>query len=73
MVQSLIGVKAGIGRWREVAKAFVDNYERLAIEGSMAEVDLCALAESTLGKLEELLAQCIDHSDSLYEQIASAI
>ena len=69
----LIGVKAGIGRWREVAKAFVDNYERLAIEGSMAEIDLYALAESTLGKLEELLAQCAERSDNLYEQIASAI
>ena len=69
----LIGVKAGIGRWREVAKAFVDNYERLASEGSMAEIDLGALAESTLRELEELLVQCINHSDNLYEQISSAI
>ena len=69
----LIGVRAGIGRWREVAKAFVDSYERLASEGSMAEIHLGALAESTLRELEELLAQCVNHSDNLFEQISSAI
>ena len=69
----LVGVKAGIGTWREVAKAFADNYELLASEGGIAEIDLHALAESTLDKLEELSAQCIDHSDRLFEQISSAI
>ena len=69
----LVGVKAGLGTWREVAKAFADNYERLASEGSIPEIDLGALAESTLDKLEELSAQCIDHSDRLFEQISSAI
>ena len=69
----LIGVKAGIGAWRQVAKAFADNYERLASEGSIAGIDLRALAESTLGELEGLRAQCVDHSDSLFEQISAAI
>ena len=69
----LIGAKAGLGTWREVATAFADNYERLTSEGSIAEIDLCALAESTLRKLEELSAQCIDYSDRLFEQISSAI
>ena len=72
-LQYLIGIRAGIGTWREVAKAFADNYERLTSEGSITEIDLCALAESTLGELEELCAQCIDHSDRLFEQISSAI
>ena len=69
----LIGVKAGIGAWRQVAKAFADNYERLASAGSIAGIDLRALAESTLGELEGLRAQCVDHSDSLFEQISAAI
>ena len=69
----LLGVKAGIGTWREVAKAFADNYERLTSEGSITEIDLCALAESTLRELEGLRAQCGNQSDSLFEQISSAI
>ena len=68
----LIGVKAGLGTWREVSKAFADNYERLASEGSIAEIDLRALAESTLGELEGLCAQCVNDSDSLFEQISAA-
>ena len=62
----LIGVKAGIGTWRQVAKDFADNCERLASEGSIAEIDLHALGESTLGELEELRAQCVNDSDSLF-------
>ena len=69
----LIGVKAGIGTWCQVAKDFVDNYERLASAGSLAEIDLHALAESTLGELEGLRAQCVDHSDNLFEQISAAM
>jgi ATP-dependent helicase/nuclease subunit A len=69
----LIGVKAGIGTWRQVAKDFADNYDRLASEGSIAEIDLHALGESTLGELEGLRAQCVNDSDSLFEQISSAI
>ena len=69
----LIGVKAGTGTWRQVAKDFADNYERLASEGSLAEIDLRALAESTLGELEGLRTQCVDHSDSLFVQVSAAI
>ena len=69
----LIGAKAGLGTWREVAKAFADNYERLTSEGSITEIDLCALAESTLHELEKLSAECTDQSDKLFEQISSAI
>ena len=69
----LIGAKAGLGTWREVAKAFADNYERLTSEGSITEIDLSALAASTLHELEELSGECTDHSDRLYEQISSAI
>ena len=69
----LIGVKAGIGTWRQVAKDFADNYERLASEGSLAEIDLRALAMATLGELEGLRAQCVNDSDSLFEQISAAI
>ena len=69
----LIGVKAGIGTWRQVAKDFADNYERLASEGSQAEIDLPALAVATLGELEGLRAQCVNDSDSLFDQISAAI
>ena len=69
----LIGVKAGIGTWRQVAKDFSGNYERLASEGSLVEIDLRALAESTLGELEGLRTQCVDHSDRLFEQISAAM
>ena len=69
----LIGVKAGIGTWCQVANDFADNYERLASEGSLAEIDLRALGESTLGELEGLRAQCVDHSDNLFEQISAAM
>ena len=71
-LRHLIGVKAGIGTWRQVAKDFADNYERLASEGSIAEINLRALAESTLGELEGLCAQCVNDSDSLFEQISAA-
>ena len=69
----LIGVKAGIGTWRQVAKDFADNYERLASEGSLAEIDLRDMAESALGELEGLRTQCVDHSDRLVEQISAAM
>ena len=69
----LIGIKAGIGTWRQVAKDFADNYERLASEGSLAEIDLRSLAESTLGELEGLRAQCVDHSDRLFGQVSAAM
>ena len=69
----LIGVKAGIVTWRQVAKDFADNYERLASEGSLAEIDLRALAVSTLGELEVLRAQCVNDSDSLFEQVSAAM
>ena len=69
----LIGVKAGLGTWRQVAKAFAENCDRLASEGSIPEIDLGALAESALRELEGLRAQCVNNSDSLFEQISSAI
>ena len=69
----LIGVKAGLGTWRGVARALVSNHERLAREGSMPEVDLRASAESTLRELEGLRGQCVNQSDSLFDQISSAI
>ena len=69
----LIGVKAGLGSWRQVAKAFAENYDRLASERSTPEIDLGALAESALRELEGLRAQCVKQPDSLFEQISSAI
>ena len=69
----LIGVKAGLGTWRQVAKAFAENCDRLASEGSIPEIDLGALAESALRELEGLCARCVNQSDSLFEQISSAI
>ena len=69
----LIGIKAGIGTWREVAKDFAENYDRMASEGSIPEINLFALAESALRELEGLRTQCVNHSDSLFEQISSAI
>ena len=68
----LIGAKAGLETWRDIAKAFADSYEHLTNEGSIPAIDLGALAESTLRELEELSAQCNDHSDRLFQQVSSA-
>ena len=68
----LIGVNAGVGSWNEIARAFDGNYDRLAMAGSVPEIDLRAIAETTLGKLETLRAQCVNRSDSLFEQISAA-
>ena len=68
----LIGANAGLGTWRNVAKAFSDSYERLTSEGSIPAIDLGSLAESTLRELDELCAQCNDQSDRLFGQVLSA-
>ena len=68
----LIGAKVGLETWRDIAKAFADSYEHLTDEGSIPAIDLGALAESTLRELEELSAQCNDHSDRLFQQVSSA-
>ena len=68
----LIGVNAGVSSWNEIARAFDGNYDRLACDGSVPEIDLPAIAETTLRELETLRAQCGNPSDSLFEQISSA-
>ena len=68
----LIGVNAGVASWNEIARAFDGNYDRLASDGSVPEIDLPAIAETTLRALETLRAQCGNPSDSLFEQISSA-
>ena len=68
----LVGVNAGVASWNEIARAFDGNYDRLASDGSVPEIDLRAVAETTLRALETLRAQCVNPSDSLFEQISSA-
>ena len=68
----LVGVKAGVGSWNEIARAFDGNYDRLAMAGSVPTIDLRAVAETTLRELETLRAQCLDRSDSLFEQMSAA-
>ena len=68
----LIGVNAGVGSWNEIARAFDGNYDRLAMEGSVPKIDLRAIAETTLRELETLRAQCLNRSDSLFEQMTGA-
>ena len=68
----LIGVNAGVASWNEIARAFDGNYERLASDGSVPEIDLPAIGETTLRALETLRAQCVNPSDSLFEQMSSA-
>ena len=68
----LIGVNAGVGSWNEIARAFDGNYDRLAMERSVPEIDLRAVAETTLRELETLRAQCLNRSDSLFEQMSAA-
>ena len=68
----LIGVNAGVASWNEIARAFDGNYDRLASDGSVPEIDLPAIGETTLRALETLRAQCVNPSDSLFEQMSSA-
>ena len=68
----LIGVNAGVGSWNEIARAFDGNYDRLASDGSVPEVDLPAIGETTLRALKTLRAQCVNPSDSLFEQMSAA-
>ena len=68
----LIGVNAGVGSWNEIARAFDGNYDRLAMEGSVPKIDLRAIAETTLRELETLRSQCLNRSDSLFEQMTGA-
>ena len=68
----LIGVNAGVASWNEIARAFDGNCDRLAMEGSVPEIDLRAIAETTLRELETLRAQCVNRSDSLFEQMSAA-
>ena len=68
----LIGVNAGVASWNEIARAFDGNYDRLASDGSVPEIDLLAVAETTLRELETLRAQCVNPSDSLFEQMSAA-
>ncbi len=71
-LRHLIGVNAGVSSWNEIARAFDENYDRLASERSTPEIDLRALAEETLGKLKTLREQCTDPSDGLFQQISFA-
>ena len=68
----LIGVNAGVASWNEIARAFDGNYDRLASDGSVLEIDLPAIGETTLRELETLRAQCVNPSDSLFEQMSFA-
>ena len=68
----LIGVNAGVGSWNEIARAFDGNYDRSAMAGSVPTIDLRAVTETTLRELETLRAQCLDRSDSLFEQMSAA-
>ena len=68
----LIGVNAGARSWNEIARAFDGNYDRLAMTGSVPEIDLRAISETTWRELETLRAQCVNRSDSLFEHMSAA-
>jgi ATP-dependent helicase/nuclease subunit A len=68
----LIGANAGVASWHEIAQAFDGNYDRLAMSDSVPDIDLRAVAETTLRGLETLRALCLNRSDSLFEQMSAA-
>ena len=69
----LIKANVGIKRWQDIAKIFADNFDRLADEASVADIDLSALTETALGQLSELAGDCSNQADSLFVQLQEAI
>ena len=69
----LIKANVGIKRWQDIAKMFGDNFDRLADDSSVADIDLSALTETALGQLSELAGDCSNQADSLFVQLQEAI
>ena len=69
----LIEAGAGINSWKDIARTFSENAERLAREESIPDIDLATLARQTQEDLQELATECTDPDDRLLEQLAGAI
>ena len=72
-LRHLLGVNAGVDKWRQLARAFSENYDRLRGDDCLPVIDLAPVAQDTLTKLRELEAECSNTNDGLYQQLASAI
>ena len=72
-LRHLLGVKAGVDKWKQLARAFSGNYDRLRGDDGLPVIDLAPVAQDTLTKLRELEAECSNTNDGLYQQLASAI
>ena len=69
----LIEANAGISSWKDIARTFSENAERLANENSIPDIDLVTQSQSTLENLQELAGECTDISDRLFGQLGGAI
>ena len=69
----VIKKRVGIANWRKVAEAFSENRHRLPEGAAVVEINLHAVAESTLQQLNELVDQCSDRGDRLFEQLMGAV
>ena len=69
----LIKANVGIKKWKDVAMVFGENCDRLADDSSVADVELRALTETSLGQLRELAKDCSNQTDTLFLQLQDAI
>ena len=72
-LRHLLKANAGIGHWRAVAKAFSENYDRLASDDSIPDIDLQPVAQNTLDFLQSLAANCRNPDDLLFGHLTRAI
>ncbi|MDE2937528.1 MAG: UvrD-helicase domain-containing protein [Chloroflexota bacterium] len=69
----LIEAGAGINSWKEIARSFSENAERLDKEDVIPDIDLAILGRQTLRELQELAGECAEPDDKLFGQLAGAI
>ena len=69
----LLESKVGINNWRDVAKSFVDNHDRLHHSDSNSDANLAVMLSDCLSVLNELAAKCSDKTDALFARVNSFI
>ena len=72
-LRHLLGVKAGVDKWKQLARAFSGNYDRLRGDDCLPDIDLESIAQETLEKLHSLEIHCSNSDDILYVQLSGAI
>lgn len=72
-LRCLLESKVGINNWRDVAKSFVDNHDRLHHIDSNSDANLAVMLSDCLSVLNELAAKCSDKTDALFARVNSFI